>query len=84
MIFSEKGRGAPFLRKNHPLNQQCPIFLRVFITSEAKFGSFKRFFAMLLGNLGQRSALPFCAVFVWVCERRPSAGKGFGKVQEIQ
>jgi uncharacterized protein YdeI (YjbR/CyaY-like superfamily) len=23
MIFSEKGRGAPFLRKNHPLNQQC-------------------------------------------------------------
>jgi hypothetical protein len=25
MIFSEKGRGAPFLRKNHPLNQQCPL-----------------------------------------------------------
>jgi hypothetical protein len=24
MIFSEKGRTAPFLRKNHPLNQQCP------------------------------------------------------------
>jgi hypothetical protein len=23
MIFSEKGRTAPFLRKNHPLNQQC-------------------------------------------------------------
>jgi hypothetical protein len=26
MIFSEKGRGAPFLRKNHPLNQQCPFW----------------------------------------------------------
>jgi hypothetical protein len=26
MIFSEKGRGAPFLRKNHPLNQQCRFF----------------------------------------------------------
>jgi hypothetical protein len=27
MIFSEKGRGAPFLRKNHPLNQQCQFLL---------------------------------------------------------